>query len=427
MLNLLDMNVRALFNKSIKLRYVFIIIFVGTSILNLSCNGVKESKTSKLIVSDTLPWSERMALSQMFRDGDSLSYKEKTKSRWIYDKGTYLKGIEAVWRKTGNPIYYDYIRNTINSFITPEGGIRTYSIDEYNIDQVNCGKLLLTIYKETKAENIKKAAFLLKKQLDNHPRTKEGGFWHKKRYPYQMWLDGLYMGDAFYAEFSQLFNQPENFDDIANQIIWVESHTRDPKTGLLYHAWDESKEQRWANKQTGCSPNFWNRSMGWYAMAIVDVLDYLPENNSKRDRIISIFKNMTDALLKVQDSTSGVWYQILDQGTRKGNYLEASGSSMLVYSMAKAIRKGYIDKSYYPSVKMGYDGLIKTFIKVDSIGLVTLTSNCQSAGLGGDPYRDGSFEYYVSEPIINNDLKGVGPFIMASVEMESFDSDREKR
>ena len=394
---------------------------LALSVLNLSCT---RSEAKKLIVSDTLAWSERMALSQMYRDGDSLSYNEATKSKWIYDKGTYLKGIEAVWKKTGDPIYFDYIKSTIGSFITSDGNIKSYNLDEYNIDMVNSGKLLLTIYRVNKDENIKKAAFLLREQLKNHPRTKEGGFWHKKRYPYQMWLDGLYMGDAFYAEFSQLFDQPENFDDVANQIIWMESHVRDPKTGLLYHGWDESKEQKWADKQTGCSPCFWGRSMGWYAMAIVDVLDYLPKDNSKREQIITIFKNMTDALLKVQDSTSGVWYQVLDKGNTKGNYLEASGSSMFVYAIAKAIDKGYLDKSYYSSVKKGYNGLIKSFIIVDSKGLVSLTGTCQGAGLGGDPYRDGSYEYYCSVPTINNDLKGVGPFIMAMVEMEKLEARR---
>lgn len=385
-----------------------------------SCTNTKQSQMLK--VSDTLAWSERMALSQMLRDGDSLSYNEVLRSRWIYDKGAYLKGIEAVWKKTSNPLYFDYIRNTISSFITPEGDIRTYNIEEYNIDMINSGKLLLTIYRETGEEHIKKAAFLLREQLANHPRTKEGGFWHKKRYPWQMWLDGLYMGGPFYAEFSQLFNQPQYFDDIANQFIWMESHTLDPKTGLLYHAWDESKEQKWADKQTGCSPCFWGRAMGWYAMAIVDLLDYLPEDHVKRDQIITIFKNMTDALLKVQDSTSGVWYQVLDQGEREGNYLEASASSMIVYSMAKAIRKGYLDQSYYPFVKKAYEGLINTFIVVDLDGMVTLTKNCQGAGLGGDPYRDGSFEYYISEPVVNNDMKAVGPFIMASVEMEMLEN-----
>lgn len=365
-----------------------------------------------------------MALSQMYRNGDSLSYSEVFRSRWIYDKGTYLKGIEAVWKKTGNPLYFDYIHKTISSFITPDGDIRTYNIEDYNIDMVCSGKLLLTIYRETQEENIRKAADLLMKQLESHPRTHEGGFWHKKRYPWQMWLDGLYMGAPFYAEYAQLFGKPEGFDDVANQIVIMESHTRDSLSGLLYHAWDESRQQQWADKRTGCSPCFWGRAMGWYAMAIVDVLDYLPANHPKREQIISIFKNMTDALLKVQDSTSGVWYQVLDQGNRSGNYLEASGSSMFVYAMAKAIRKGYIDKSYFPSVRKGYDGLISTFVKVEPDGLITLTSNCQGAGLGGDPYRNGTFEYYISEPVVNNDLKGVGPFIMASVEMELLEEDK---
>jgi unsaturated rhamnogalacturonyl hydrolase len=422
MVQFLTMTFKSAFPNSLMIGRIYLVsMILSLTVLGFSCSN-PDKKTETFKISDTLSWSERMALSQMHRDGDSLAYNEELK--WIYDKGTYLKGIEAVWQKTGNPVYFDYIRNTINSFITSDGNIRTYNIDDYNIDMVNSGKLLLTIYKVTQEEKIKKAAYLLKRQLENQPRTKEGGFWHKKRYPWQMWLDGLYMGDPFYAEYSQIFKEPENFDDVANQIIYMESHTRDPKTGLLYHAWDESKQQKWANSQTGCSPIFWSRSMGWYAMAIVDVLDYLPENHDKREKIVSIFKNMTNALLKVQDSTSGVWYQVLDQGNRKGNYLEASGSSMFIYSMAKAIRKGYLDKSYYSSVKKGYDGLLKTFIVVDSDGVITLTRNCQGAGLGGDPYRDGSFEYYISVPVVNNDLKGVGPFIMASVEMEKLTESR---
>jgi unsaturated rhamnogalacturonyl hydrolase len=369
------MMLKSVFPKSLLIRRLYLVsVIVGATILSFACTNL-ERKTETFKISETLPWSERMALSQMHRDGDSLSYNEALKSRWIYDKGTYLKGIEAVWRKSGKPEYFIYLKSTIESFITTEGNIRTYNIEDYNLDMVNSGKLLLTIYKETKEEKIKKAAFLLREQLKNQPRTKEGGFWHKKRYPWQMWLDGLYMGDSFYAEFSQLFNQPENFDDVANQIIYMESHTRDPKTGLLYHAWDESKQQQWANKQTGCSPILWSRSMGWYAMAIVDVLDYLPESYSKREKIISIFKNISDALIKVQDPATGVWYQVLDQGDRKGNYLESSGSSMFVYAMAKAINKGYLDKNYYPSVKKGYDGLIKTFVTVDSNGFVSLTKS----------------------------------------------------
>jgi unsaturated rhamnogalacturonyl hydrolase len=233
-----------------------------------------------------------------------------------------------------------------------------------------------------------------------------------------MWLDGIYMGDPFYAQFSQLFNEPKNYDDVANQIIWVDKHTLDPKTGLLYHAWDESKQQKWANPQTGCAPMFWARAIGWYMMSIVDVLDYLPKDHPMRGKIIQIFKNETDALLKVQDAKSGAWWQILDRGNQPKNYLESSASCMFVYAMSKAINNGYLSKNYVPAVTKGWNGLLKTFITEASNGVLTLTKTCRSAGLGGEPYRDGSYEYYMSEPIVSNDLKGIGPFIMAAVETQ---------
>ena len=380
------------------------------------CDEVKDQNGK--IINPSLSWGERMTLSQMLRNKDSLAYNPKIKSTWNYDKGTYLKGVEQVWLKTGNKKYFDYIHNTISSFIQPDGSIYTYKMDEYNLDQVCSGKLILTIWNQTKEEKYKKAAFMLRKQLEGQPRTNEGGFWHKKRYPYQMWLDGIYMGDPFYAQFSQVFNEPKNFDDVANQIIWVGKHTLDAKTGLLYHAWDESKEQKWANKQTGCAPEFWARAMGWYTMAIVDVLDYLPKDNAKRGQVLEIFKQTIDALIKVQDAKSGVWYQILNKGTQPKNYLESSASCMFVYAMAKAVNKGYLPKTYTPAITKGWNGLLKTFITVAPNGMVTLTGTCRSAGLGGEPYRDGSYDYYMSEPIVSNDLKGVGPFIMAAVEAQ---------
>jgi unsaturated rhamnogalacturonyl hydrolase len=380
------------------------------------CNGEKDGNGK--VIDPTLSWGERMVLSQMYRNKDSLAYNLKNKSTWNYDKGTYLKGVEQVWLKTGEVKYFNYIHKTIGSFIKPDGTIQSYKLNDYNLDQVNSGNMVLTVWKQTKEEKYKKAAFILKKQLDGQPRTHEGGFWHKQRYPYQMWLDGLYMGDPFYAQFSFLFNQPKNFDDVANQIIWVESHTNDPKTGLLYHAWDESKQQKWADKTTGCSPHFWARAMGWYMMSIVDVLDYLPKDHPKRGKILQIFRQTADALIKVQDKKSGVWYQILDRANQPKNYLESSASCMFVYAMAKAVNKGYLPKSYVSTVKEGWTGLLKTFVTTAPNGVLTLTNTCKSAGLGGDPYRDASYDYYMSEPIISNDLKGVGPFIMAAVETQ---------
>ena len=367
---------------------------------------------------DDQPWSVRMAESEMQRRGDSFLFNDSAKSSWVYETGVFLKSLEQVWRQTGDDKYFNYIRTVADSYVEPDGNIKTYEVEEYNIDNVNCGKVLLTLYNQTHEEKYKKAAFLLMQQLETHPRTKEGGFWHKKIYPWQMWLDGIYMGAPFYAEFSKMFGRPEGFDDVANQIIFIANHTRDPNTGLFYHGWDESKQQKWADPVTGCSPNFWGRAMGWYAMSIVDVLDFLPADHPKREKILAIFRDMWEAIVKYQDQETGLWYQVLDQGKREGNYLEASASSMFVYAMAKAIRNGYLGEAYLPAVKKGYDGIIKNLINVNPDGSVDLTHVCRVAGLGGNPYRDGSYEYYISTPVENNDLKGVGPFIMASVEME---------
>ncbi len=361
-------------------------------------------------------WSLRMADSEMIRE------PLKLKKWGAYDSGVVLKGIEQVWRGTKDQKYFDYLKKNVDEYIEADGIIRTYELEEYNIDHVNNGKLLLTLYRETGAENYKKAAYLQREQLKTHPRTSEGGFWHKNIYPHQMWLDGIFMGSPFYAEFAKLFNEPEIFDDVAHQVILIAKHTKDPKTGLFYHGWDESKQHKWANPETGCSPNFWGRAMGWYAVAIVDILDFLPENHPKRNEIITIFQEMIAAVIKVQDNKTGLWYQVLDQGGREGNYHEASASSMFVYAIAKGVHQGYLDQKYLKSAHKGFDGIIKNLIQIDGQGLVNLTQVCSVAGLGQtapeNPYRDGSFEYYISEPVVTNDPKGVGAFILASIEIE---------
>ena len=340
-------------------------------------------------------------------------------TRWAYEWGLVLKAIEQVWLKTGDSRYYDYIRRNVDQFVQPAGHIRTYRLEEYNLDQINPGKLLFPLYRTTGDERYRKAAYLLREQLATHPRTSEGGFWHKQIYPHQMWLDGIYMAAPFYAEFARVFGEPAGFDDVAHQIMLIEAHTRDPKTGLLYHGWDESRSQRWADPETGCSPHFWGRAMGWYAMAIPDVLDHLPEDHPRRESIIAIFRNLVAALAAVQDQPSGLWYQVLDQGNREGNYLEASASCMFVYALAKGVRKGYIGTEYLDVAGRGYQGILQHLVTVDDRGQVNVNGICSVAGLGGEPYRDGSFAYYVSEKVVTNDFKGVGPFILASVEMEN--------
>jgi len=356
-------------------------------------------------------WSVKMADSLM-------KSRPELNDRWTYDYGVILKGIELVWRETGDKKYFDFIKKSMDFFIEPDGNIDMYSVTEYNIDHVNNGKLLLLLYKETGDERYKKAAELLREQLKNHPRTSEGAFWHKQIYPFQIWLDGLYMGSPFYAEYIREFGETSEFDDVTRQFLICEKHTKDKATGLLYHAWDETREMFWCDKETGLSKNFWGRSIAWFVIAIVDVLDYIPEDHKDRVRIIEILNEVMEALMRVQDKGSHVWYQVLDQGTRKGNYLEASASCMILYAMAKGYRKGYLSEKWLDEAKNIYKGVIEEFITVTAEGLVNLNKNCAVAGLGGADKRDGTFEYYISEPIIVNDPKGVGAFILASAEMD---------
>lgn len=360
----------------------------------------------------TIPWSQRMATS-------ALNRYVWAESRWHYKDGLLFKGILQLWQSTGNGRYLQIITDYINQFVNEQGEIDTYSQTEYNIDQINPGKLLFPLYQVTGQERYRQAISRLYTQLQEHPRTHEGGFWHKQIYPYQMWLDGIYMGSPFYAEFAVMFDKPDAFEDIALQITAIENHTRDPQTGLLYHAWDESRQQAWAHSLTGCSPHFWSRAIGWYGMAIVDVLDHFPLTHAARADFLAILERIITAVSHVQDPSTGLWWQILDQGGKPGNYLEASGTCMFVYTIAKGVRKGYLDESWLPVATKGFAGLLHHLVTVDEEGLVNLHGICATAGLGGNPYRDGSYDYYVNEPIITNDLHGVGAFILAAAELEN--------
>ncbi len=360
--------------------------------------------------------SEKVAATTMSIWKDSFALDGKP-AKWTYDMGVVLKGMEDLWYKMGDAKYFSYIQKQVDVFVKDDGSIKTYKAEDFNIDNVCNGRVLMSLFKVTNNEKYWKAATTLRKQLSKQPRTKEGGFWHKKIYPNQMWLDGLYMGEPFYCEYAEFTNDTAAFNDIANQFIWMEKHSRDTKTGLLYHAWDESKEQKWANKTTGCSPNFWARAMGWYATALVDVLDYFPENHPKGKDLIAILNRLTIAVEKQQQKQSGLWFDVMNIPANPKNYLEASASCQLVYAIAKGVRKGYIPATKIAIAKKGYDGIVKQFIKEEN-GQTNLTGTVKVSGLGGNPYRDGSFEYYMSEPVITNDPKGLGVFLMASNEME---------
>lgn len=338
-------------------------------------------------------------------------------AKWAYDQGVVLEGIAAVWKQTADPAYFNYVQKSMDFFVSPEGDIKTYKESDYNIDNIKNGTSLLWLYRVTGKEKYWKAATRLREQLRSQPRTREGGFWHKKIYPYQMWLDGLYMGQPFYTEYAMLAHDDTAFNDIANQFIWMEQHARDAKTGLLYHGWDESKTMGWANKTTGNSPNFWARAMGWYAMALVDVLENFPVGHPKQKDLVAILNRTVDAIEKVQDKKTGLWYDILDKPGLPKNYFEASAGSMFVYAVAKGVRLGYIPSQKIRIAKSGYKGIVNKFIRKEN-GFTSLHGTVKVSGLGGKPYRDGSIEYYLGEPVIVNDPKGVGAFLKAAAEME---------
>ncbi len=373
---------------------------------------------------NTQSLSEKMAHTAMTIWKDSFSFGDRP-ARWSYDMGVILKGCERVWLNTGDPQYFDYIRRMMDFYVKDDGSIKDYKPAEYNIDHINNGKLVLLLYRVLGKEKYLKAANLLREQLRTHPRTHEGSFWHKQIYPYQVWLDGLYMGQPFYAEYANLMHEDTVFDDITRQFVWIEQHARDPKTGLLYHAWDESKQQQWANKTTGQSPLFWGRAIGWYSNAIVDALDWFPANHPGKKKLIDILNRLVNAVEKVQDKKTGVWYDILAYNGpgKEKNYLEASASCQFVYAIAKGVRKGYLPASKIAIAKKGYDGIIKEFIREEN-GQTNLHGTVSVSGLGGNPYRDGSFDYYMREKVVVNDPKGMGAFIKAAGEMEIADSQK---
>ena len=363
-----------------------------------------------------------MAKSEIARRGDTFFYPAPT-AKWDYTRGFLAQSLLRLGQRVNDPAMQAFGARIVESFVTPEGDIATYKLQEYNIDNLPPGRALLLRYEQTKDPTIGKAIQLLRHQLDAHPRTSEGGFWHKQRYPYQMWLDGLFMGATFYAHYGQVFHEPAAIDDVVKQILLMDQHAYDPKTGLHYHAWDEKRVQSWANKETGTSPNFWGRAEGWYVMALVDCLDYIPPTQPHVEEVNEVLRRVADGIVRWQDPKSGLWWQVLDQGDRKGNYLESTASCMFVYSLAKGINRGYLSREkYLPAVLKGYEGIIRDFIRQNADGRIDLTQCCEVAGLGfltakGLP-RDGSFEYYISEPIIDNDLKGIPSFILAGLELD---------
>ena len=371
------------------------------------------------------PWSVRMAESEMVRNPESWMLDFQPALKWDYCHGLELGAMLDVYDRYGDTKFFDYALAYADTMVNADGTIKKYKVEEYSLDRINSGKFLFRIYEQTKEEKYKKALDLLRTQFDGQPRNDDGGFWHKKVYPHQMWLDGVYMGVPYLAEYAYRNNEPEAYQEVIKQILLAKKHTYDPATGLLRHACDVSKTEKWADKQTGQSQHTWGRALGWYSMALVDVLDFIPRHEPGRDSVIVILNDIAKVLKKYQ-SPEGLWYQVMDRSGDEGNYLESSCSTMFVYSLFKAVRKGYIPASYFSVARKGYEGILNNFIRVDENGLVSITRACAVAGLGGKNYRSGDYNYYINEKIRDNDPKAVGPFILASLEWEGLSKEQRR-
>jgi unsaturated rhamnogalacturonyl hydrolase len=359
-----------------------------------------------------------MRYTSIVEAGESKEADKNRPAKWNYEMGVVLQGFDRLWHSTGDFKYYQYTKKILDKFITEDGKIKTYKFEEYNLDNIPTGRQLLTLHQTQNIKKYREAADLLFKQTEWQPRTKANGYWHKLVYPTQMWLDGMYMAQPFRTDYAVMTNKTEVFDDIAEQFIIMEQKARDEKTSLLYHGWDESKLQKWADPTTGKSPNFWSRAIGWYIMALVDVLENFPQNHPRQKELVTILNRTAAGIVKYQDPASGVWWQVTDKGSEKGNYLESSGSAMFVLGLAKGVRLSYLPDSYKNAAQKGMEGLIKQFVEKDADGTIHYTKAVGGAGLGGTPYRDGSYEYYVKEPYRTDDLKAIGPFLQACVEVD---------
>lgn len=346
------------------------------------------------------------------------SIRQGKKPSWNYIDGCMITALLCASEITGETKYADFAEKFIDYYVFDDGSIRGYSKEKYNLDDVNEGKVLFELYEKTGKEKYKKAIFLLESQLEEQPRTVTGNFWHKKIYPNQIWLDGLYMGQVFSTLFKKYFGN-KDYSDVVNQFKNVRKLMFDEDKKLYYHGCDCSKTAFWADKETGRSKSFWLRAIGWFCISLIDNIDYIDDENAKAE-LVKIFAEAIDGISQYADAETGMYYQVVDQGGREGNYLETSGSSMIAYAMMKGARLGVIDKKYAEMGRKTFDGICKKYLSISDNGDLNLGGICLVAGLGPEDNkrRDGTFEYYISEPVVENDAKGVAPFVLCYTEVK---------
>ncbi len=395
-------------------------VFLAIMAMLYACSNKVESE-KKEIVQEQKPWSVAMADSEIKRNPSAWMLDFRETPHWGYVNGLVCSAMLKVWEDTEDQKYYNYVLSYADTLIDKNGDIKGYNKSSFNIDQVNSVKILFSLYETSKDERYKKAIETLYDQLKDQPRVPEGGFWHKKVYENQMWLDGIFMGTPFYAQYAATYGVDSAFNDIALQFELIEKHARDSETGWYYHGWDASKSVYWADPETGLSKNFWGRGVGWLYMALIDVLDFFPKDHPKRKALEAQFIDLSNTIVKNQDERLGVWYQVLDQPDREGNYPEATCSTMFVYGLLKGVEKNILDDSFITPAKKGYEGILENLIKVHEDGEVELLNCCAGAGLGpaDNPVRDGTYDYYINEAKRSNDGKGTAPFIMASLILEN--------
>ena len=340
------------------------------------------------------------------------------KAKWNYIDGCMIKAILEMYSITGDKKYLDFADGFVDAKVGEDGIIAGYNVEDLNIDNVNAGKTLFELYDITGKEKYRKAIDLIYSQIEKMPRTKEGNFWHKKIYPNQVWLDGLYMGQPFYMEYDSRYGNKEHYSDILNQFKNVYRIMRNPLNGLYYHAYDESREVFWCDKVTGLSQNVWLRAIGWYSMALLDTYDKADEDESEvRDFLKKALCELVEAMIRYQDEESGMWYQVVNFGGMDKNYLETSGSSIMAYAILKGVRLGVLPEEYRKYGEKAFDGVTKEKLNVDENGELHMDGICLVAGLGGDARRPGTYDYYMSEPVVKDDAKGVGPYLLAYTEI----------
>ena len=344
------------------------------------------------------------------------SIRQGKKPHWNYIDGCMITSLLQMSQISGDEKYFRFAENFIDYYVAEDGSILGYDIEKYNLDDINEGRVLFELYRRTGKEKYRLAIKKQKAQLDAQPRTITGNFWHKLIYPNQIWLDGVYMAQVFSTLYSKEYGG-KNYSDVVNQIENVNKYMQDEATGLYFHGLDCSKSIFWADKETGLSKNFWLRSIGWYTVALVDIIEIVDDDDAK-ERMSRIFRDLIHSITAFRDD-SGLYWQVVDKPGKEGNYLETSGSSMIAYAMLKGSRLGVIDKKYATLGKETFDGICERYLKISDGGELNLGGICLVAGLGpeNNTRRDGSYEYYISEPIVENDAKGVAPFILCYTEI----------